>query len=42
LHRTIWAEVRGIHDLPDLAIAQRRFDAWRAAYNQHRPHEALA
>jgi transposase InsO family protein len=41
LHRTIWAEVRGIHDLPDLAIAQRRFDAWRADYNQHRPHEAL-
>jgi transposase InsO family protein len=24
LHRTIWAEVRGIHAFPDLGIAQRR------------------
>ena len=42
LHRTIWAEVRGIRDLPDLVTAQRRFDAWRELYNHHRPHEALA
>jgi hypothetical protein len=41
LHRTIWAETRDIRDLPDLAIAQRRFDAWRAVYNHERPHEAL-
>jgi transposase InsO family protein len=41
LHRTIWAEVRGIHAFPDLGIAQRRFDAWRVDYNHHRPHEAL-
>jgi transposase InsO family protein len=41
LHRTLWAEVVGIRDLPDLATAQVRFDAWRTAYNQQRPHEAL-
>ena len=41
LHRTLWAEVVGMHDLPDLATAQRRFDAWRTVYNQQRPHEAL-
>ncbi len=42
LHRTLWAEVTGIRDLPDLATAQRRFDAWRQVYNLERPHEALA
>jgi transposase InsO family protein len=42
VHRTIWAEVPGIRDLPDLATAQRRFDAWREVYNHQRPHEALA
>jgi transposase InsO family protein len=41
-HRTLWAEVAGIRDLPDLATAQRRFDAWRQVYNLQRPHEALA
>jgi transposase InsO family protein len=41
LHRTMWAEVKGIRDLPDLATAQARFDAWRTAYNCERPHEAL-
>jgi transposase InsO family protein len=41
LHRTIWAEVVGIRDVPDLATAQRRFDRWRTGYNQERPHEAL-
>lgn len=41
LHRTLWAEVIGIRTLPDLATAQRRFDAWRTVYNHHRPHEAL-
>jgi transposase InsO family protein len=42
LHRTIWAETFGIRELPDLATAQVRFDAWRTVYNQERPHEALA
>ena len=42
LHRTLWAEVVGIRALPDLATAQRRFDAWRTVYNHQRPHEALA
>lgn len=41
LHRTLWAEVVGIRELPDLATAQRRFEAWRTGYNQERPHEAL-
>jgi transposase InsO family protein len=41
LHRTLWAEVSGIRTLPDLATAQRRFDAWRTVYNHQRPHEAL-
>jgi transposase InsO family protein len=42
LHRTLWAEVVGIRDLPDLATAQQRFDAFRTVYNHQRPHEALA
>lgn len=42
LHRTLWAEVVGIRDLPDLGTAQRRFDAFRTVYNHQRPHEALA
>jgi transposase InsO family protein len=41
LHRTMWAEVPGIRDLPELATAQARFDAWRTVYNCQRPHEAL-
>jgi transposase InsO family protein len=41
LHRTLWAEVAGIHALPDLATAQTRFDAWREGYNHQRPHAAL-
>ena len=41
LHRTIWAEVPGIHTLPDLATAQAAFDHWRMVYNLERPHEAL-
>jgi transposase InsO family protein len=41
LHRTLWAEVVGIRELPDLATAQRRFDAFRTVYNHQRPHEAL-
>ena len=41
LHRTIWAEVRGIHDCPNLDIAQHRFEVWRHGYNHQRPHEAL-
>ena len=42
LQRTLWAEVAGIRELPDLATAQTRFEAWRARYNLERPHEALA
>jgi transposase InsO family protein len=42
LHRTLWAEAVGIRALPDLATAQRRFDAWRTIYNHQRPHQALA
>jgi transposase InsO family protein len=42
LHRTMWAEVKGIRDLPDLATAQARFEAFRHVYNHERPHEALA
>jgi transposase InsO family protein len=41
LHRTLWAETVGIHALPDLETAQRRFDAVRHSYNHERPHEAL-
>ena len=41
MHRTLWAEVAGIRDLPDLATAQRRFDAWRSGSNHERPHVAL-
>jgi transposase InsO family protein len=41
LHRTLWAEVVGIRDLPDLATAHARFEAWRTVYNGQRPHEAL-
>ena len=39
--RTLWAEVVGIRDLPDLVTAQRRFAAWRTVYTHQRPHEAL-
>jgi transposase InsO family protein len=41
LHRTIWAEVVGIRELPDLPTAQHRFDAFRTLYNHQRPHAAL-
>ena len=41
LHRTLWAEVVGIRELPDLATAQARFEAWRTVYNCQRPHQAL-
>lgn len=40
-HRTLQTELLRT-PLPDLATAQRRFDAWRWAYNHERPHEALA
>ena len=39
-HRTLKAELLG-EPLSDLDAAQRRFDAWRQAYNHERPHEAL-
>jgi transposase InsO family protein len=41
-HRTLIAEVLAGPPLPDLAVAQARFDAWRAVYNCERPHQALA
>ncbi|HZP19332.1 MAG TPA: IS481 family transposase [Bauldia sp.] len=40
-HRTIAVEVFAGPRLPDLREAQTAFDAWRALYNAHRPHEAL-
>jgi transposase InsO family protein len=40
-HGTIAAEVFGQRTLPDLGVAQGAFDAFRACYNQERPHEAL-
>jgi len=40
-HRTLNAEVFALRRLPDLAEAQRTFDAWRTVYNLERPHEAL-
>lgn len=39
-HQTLRREVLW-RPLADLAEGQRRFDAWRAVYNQERPHEAL-
>lgn len=40
-HRTIAAEVFGIHPFPDLATSQHAFDRFRHAYNTDRPHDAL-
>lgn len=40
-HRTLKAELLG-DLLPDFAVAQQRFDAWRWLYNRERPHEALS
>lgn len=42
LHGTIAADVLGTRQFPDLATAQRAFDAFRTCCNQERPHEALA
>ncbi len=42
-HGTIAAEVfQAEPPFPDLAAAQRRFDAWRDGYNAARPHQGLA
>jgi transposase InsO family protein len=42
-HGTIAAEVfQPAPPFPDLAAAQRRFDAWRGVYNEARPHQGLA
>jgi hypothetical protein len=35
------AQPGGSHALRDLAAQQRRFDCFRAEYNEVRPHEAL-
>jgi transposase InsO family protein len=40
-HRTLVVEVLQGQLFADLAVCQRRFDAWRAVYNHERPHEAL-
>jgi transposase InsO family protein len=40
-HRTLKLEVISRGPLDNLQHAQRRFDHWRAIYNQERPHEAL-
>lgn len=41
-HGTLATDVFAPHPLATLAEAQRRFDAFRTAYNLERPHEALA
>jgi transposase InsO family protein len=41
-HGTLAAEVFAWRQFPDLAMAQTAFDVFRTAYNQERPHEALA
>jgi transposase InsO family protein len=41
LNRTLTADVIDRQRYPDLAAAQRAFDAWRETYNHERPHEAL-
>jgi transposase InsO family protein len=41
-HGTIAAEVFATRQFPDRATTQTAFDAFRACYNLHRPHEALA
>lgn len=40
-HRTLKAEVLAARPLTSCRHAQRAFDAWRAVYNQERPHQAL-
>lgn len=40
-HRTLKAEVL-LRTFADLGECQSAFNRWRAIYNQHRPHEALA
>jgi transposase InsO family protein len=40
MHRTLKAATAQ-PPATNLASQQRRFDAWRREYNQHRPHEAL-
>jgi transposase InsO family protein len=42
LHGTIAADVFGQRQFADLVTAQAAFDAFRAGYNHHRPHQALA
>ncbi|MBL4883048.1 MAG: IS481 family transposase [Planctomycetaceae bacterium] len=41
-HRTLKAELLQDRFFDDLCDAQRRFDPFRAMYNQERPHEALS
>lgn len=41
MHRTLKSETARPPER-DMASQQQRFDAWRAEFNQDRPHEALA
>jgi transposase InsO family protein len=41
LHRTLKADLLQAHRYDTLTAAQTAFDAWRASYNQDRPHDAL-
>ena len=41
VNRTLAADVLAVPRYPDLPSCQRAFDAWRACYNQERPHDAL-
>jgi len=41
LHRTLQEETASPAAEKNCALQQRRFDSWRAEYNQERPHEAL-
>ncbi len=40
-HRTLKAELLGLHPWRTLAECQARFEPWRLMYNLERPHEAL-
>lgn len=40
-HRTLKGELLAHETFANLAIAQKRFDAWRDMYNLERPHQAL-
>lgn len=41
VHRTLQADLLQAASYPDLGGWQHALDAWRAVYNQERPHQAL-